>query len=1039
VYTNFESFQLARIAFLMFFIGAISLYVHGQYSKNDFVHYTINEGLSDNNISCIEQDSRGFIWIGTEFGLNRYDGFQFEKYYQGSPEGFLTSSSIHQLTHFKNNRLAVITRNGLQVVNTNDFTITQIAIPDTTPFRVRLNYFITAMEFSDGTIGAVTATGFYAFDYTATLIYRFDAFSDEDVGNKRILYGKKIIELSADKAFIYANEDRQAMYDIQQRSFREVSYAEKELVKLSQPAFMGWRGIEQVNENEIFFLTRTDSLIYFNQSLDQQIESDMPVQFNFNLTWESNVFMVDDSTYFINGGLYGFYIFHFNKTTGQVRYDVQVYLKDYKVRCFYKDKDNRIWIGTSEGLLKQKSPPVFSQIYHWPVQDISRLGYTNGFHYKDKLYFSRFSRDTGLIVVDPNTMQIEKRFSLFGRNNPANSIYTMQMYHADTLWLGTNAGLIWFDTKSERYGKSVDILSGANVMWTILSPQQEDQYAWMCDFLEGHVARYHIPSGRVDLYDDHSHPVLPFLRVKSLCIDAYGDTWLGGHSLAKWNHKEQDFDLLLTAYGGPNPYEDDIKLLRADQEGSLWMHNLGNGLLQYQIQSNTWTHFGMKEGLPSEVIQSMSIVRDHTLWLTCQNQLIRFDTHTKKIETYDQTDGVPDIKPLSGSMYFDSLTRDLYVFYKNDVLTLPFDYHQDAASDNELVIQKVSVNTTHAYFFPQQKLRLRTKENNLNIDFTLVDFHEGQPYRFAYRMDPNDEWTNLGYQRTLHLTNLAPGEYTVEIGATSKSGVKKTKTISFSIAPPFWATTWFLLAVLFSMAGIIYLFYRVRISRIQQKANLDRLLSQTEMKALHAQMNPHFIFNSLNSIREMILNNENREASRFLGNFAHLIRITLDQSRKSYISLRDTMDYLNRYIEMEKIRNPDFHFRMEVDNALEPDETILPPLLIQPFIENAIWHGMNGEEKEINIHVRFIKKDDQLICTIEDDGIGIDHTVKMKNEKNSGHESVSIANIKKRIDLLNQKHDLHSSILIKDKNNEKGYTGTGTIVSITLPLEIKEE
>ena len=129
----------------------------------------------------------------------------------------------------------------------------------------------------------------------------------------------------------------------------------------------------------------------------------------------------------------------------------------------------------------------------------------------------------------------------------------------------------------------------------------------------------------------------------------------------------------------------------------------------------------------------------------------------------------------------------------------------------------------------------------------------------------------------------------------------------------------------------------------------------------------------------------------------------------------------------------------QVDAALDPDETILPPLLIQPFIENAIWHGMNGEEKEINILVEFRKKGDQLICTIEDDGIGIDQSTKMKNGKNGAHQSVSIANIQKRIELLNRKHDLQSSISIKDKNLEEEYSGTGTIVSITLPLEIKEE
>jgi sensor histidine kinase YesM len=151
------------------------------------------------------------------------------------------------------------------------------------------------------------------------------------------------------------------------------------------------------------------------------------------------------------------------------------------------------------------------------------------------------------------------------------------------------------------------------------------------------------------------------------------------------------------------------------------------------------------------------------------------------------------------------------------------------------------------------------------------------------------------------------------------------------------------------------------------------------------------------------------------------------------------MDYLNQYIEMEKIRNLDFHFTMEADPFLEPDETVLPPMLIQPFIENAIWHGMNGEDKKIHISVQFKKKGDHLICVIEDDGIGIAEAMKRKNERKPGHQSVSIANIRKRIELLNRKHDQHSHITIEDKSMDAGYPGTGTIVTIHLPLEIAEE
>ncbi|HUR31908.1 MAG TPA: histidine kinase [Saprospiraceae bacterium] len=1024
---------------MVFFIMLTMMRAHSQYDAKDFIQYTIKEGLSDNNISCITQDNRGFIWIGTEFGLNRFDGDQFEKFFQGTPEGFLTSSTIHEFSVFRNNRLGIITRQGLQVVNTDDFSIHQYSIPDSTRFISQLNFFTNAMEFGDGTIGVTSATGFYVFQPDGKLVFRHDAFSLADVGNKRILFGRNLISITGDNAFVYVQEDSQALYDIKLRKLRYVDRNEVQWKDLSQPVKSGWRSVIQISDHEYMFMTRVDSLIYFDIHTSRRLAFQLPAFYKDRLIWESNVFIRDDSTFYINGGYNGFYSFQFNREDGRIRFDSTVYLRNYKINYLYSDHDKRLWVGTTEGLLKQKFQPAFTDVYHWPVKDISRMGYTDGYRNGDKLYFSRFSRDTGLIVVNASSMQVEKKFSFYGKNNPWNEVFMIEQYYADTLWLATNGGLLWFDVKTDHYGKVSETVPGGNqAKWTFVTPPHDD-VAWMCDLLDGHVARYHILSRHFDLFDDHSHPALPFLKVKHLCIDSYNNTWLGGHALARWNNQDQVFDTLLTNYGGPNPYEDDIKLLRADEQGSLWMHNLGNGLLQYKIDSRQWVHYGMREGLPSELIQSMSNIREHTLWMTSQNQLIRFDTETGKIETYDHADGIPDIKPIAGNMFEDEEKRELYVFYKDHVLKLPFDYHQETTSSNDLVIQRVMVNNTDAYFFPAEVLKLETKDNNLAIEFTVVDFHEGQPYRFAYRMDPKDDWTSLGYQRTLHLTNLAPGAYTMEIGATSKSGVNKTKILSFNIAPPFWATTWFILACTLVFASLIYLIYRIRISQVQQKANLDKLLSQTEMKALHAQMNPHFIFNSLNSIREMILNNETQEASRFLGNFAHLIRITLDQSRQPFISLRNTMDYINRYIEMERIRNPDFHFSMDVDKTLELDETILPPLLIQPFIENAIWHGMNGEENEIKINVRFRKNADQLICIIEDDGIGIDQALKKKNAKNSGHQSVSIANIKKRIELLNQKHDLRSSIDIEDKTMHDTHSGTGTIVRITLPLDIKEE
>jgi LytS/YehU family sensor histidine kinase len=255
---------------------------------------------------------------------------------------------------------------------------------------------------------------------------------------------------------------------------------------------------------------------------------------------------------------------------------------------------------------------------------------------------------------------------------------------------------------------------------------------------------------------------------------------------------------------------------------------------------------------------------------------------------------------------------------------------------------------------------------------------------------------------------------------------------------PFWKTAWFISLISVLLATGVYLLFRNRIKHIRQRANIDKLLSQTEMKALQAQMNPHFIFNSLNSIGEMILNNENREASIYLSKFARLIRITLDQSSQSMVSLRNTVDYLERYMEMENIRNNLFTHEIIIDQALDPDDTFLPPMLLQPFIENAIWHGVSAQRKAIHVRIEFTKDKDFLVCKIEDNGIGIFQAQQYKSENGGRHQPLGITNIQNRVNLLNEKYHLHGAIQILDKREIPGCTDTGTLVTLQLPLELEE-
>jgi LytS/YehU family sensor histidine kinase len=218
-------------------------------------------------------------------------------------------------------------------------------------------------------------------------------------------------------------------------------------------------------------------------------------------------------------------------------------------------------------------------------------------------------------------------------------------------------------------------------------------------------------------------------------------------------------------------------------------------------------------------------------------------------------------------------------------------------------------------------------------------------------------------------------------------------------------------------------------------------MAEYEIKALHAQMNPHFIFNCLNSIREMILNNEDPQASHYLSKFAHLIRITLNNSSKPFINLQNTIDYLQRYLEMELIRTTNFSYNIKTDEAIHPADIFLPPMLIQPFIENAIWHGTPSQKEPIEINIHFIHKDNHLLCIIEDNGIGIETSLKKKKEQGEiqgDHYSLGITNVKQRIGVLNEKYNLRSSVTIEDKNNLPGHTETGTLVTIYLPFKNTE-
>ena len=495
----------------------------------------------------------------------------------------------------------------------------------------------------------------------------------------------------------------------------------------------------------------------------------------------------------------------------------------------------------------------------------------------------------------------------------------------------------------------------------------------------------------------------------------------------------------LIPYPALNPFPHRyMQVFDVDKNNNLWISSLQNEIIEYSLsQDHMWLRLPESNTIDGYVLTSSGIINDH-IWIGRQNGLSSFNIKDYSIRQFNYEDGLPSTAATSirkGSFY-DS-NENLFYFGATQYL---ISFTPDVSLSHVLQPKLFTEFTNNdGSILPQtaNEIDLPYNQNNLQARFNVINFTDPEENRFAYRIITSNDstWQYLNTQSGVALHSLAPGKHRIQVKLFSLSNrwPEQVKEIDIFIRPPFWKTKWFIILTIAAVIVGLILLYQLRIKKIRQRANIDKQIAEFEMKALHSQMNPHFIFNCLNSIREMILHNENKDASHYLSKFAQLIRITLDQSSKPFVSLQNTIDYLQRYLEMEQIRNHNFKYTIDIDGKLSADDIMIPPMLIQPFLENAIWHGA-VPGKELQIDLRFLRQDNQLVCSVEDNGRGITASLENKNGEQISYNSFGISNVKERIQVLNEKYNLHSSVTIEDKNNSGA--GTGTIVKLYFPLNL---
>jgi len=240
-------------------------------------------------------------------------------------------------------------------------------------------------------------------------------------------------------------------------------------------------------------------------------------------------------------------------------------------------------------------------------------------------------------------------------------------------------------------------------------------------------------------------------------------------------------------------------------------------------------------------------------------------------------------------------------------------------------------------------------------------------------------------------------------------------------------------AVAISIALIALLIFRLWRTTRKEKLNVEKQKVAMELKALRAQMNPHFIFNAINSIQHFILNNDSKAAHMHLSRFSQLIRKVLENSRFESIPLAEEIRMLELYLELESLRfSSKFHYKISVESSIDSENVLISPLIIQPFVENAIWHGlMHLKDKQGEVLIGFEKINGSLKCTINDNGIGRKRSMELK--KGTMHESMGLSIAKERLQIVNMMNKAKTSINLIDKTNTDG-TPSGTIVELFMPV-----
>lgn len=318
------------------------------------------------------------------------------------------------------------------------------------------------------------------------------------------------------------------------------------------------------------------------------------------------------------------------------------------------------------------------------------------------------------------------------------------------------------------------------------------------------------------------------------------------------------------------------------------------------------------------------------------------------------------------------------------------------------------------------------------INFSAVALKSRGRFSYHYRIRGlQDEWKHIdGINNSLRLNHLPTGKFTFDVKAVNEDGAQSTiQSIDISVSPPFWQRTIFYIIVALSVAALMGMVFYVRIKAIKRQGRIREQITNSQLTALKAQMNPHFMYNTLNSIQDLVLQKDIKNTNYYLSKYSTLMRKILDTSGSNEIDLTEETDMLHLYLELEQLRfGSDFSFSISCSSTVDKNKATLPSMLIQPFVENSIKHGLLHKKGAKKVSVSFEKNGEYIQCTITDNGIGRKRAQEINERHRRRHQSFGIKATEKRLDLINAGRNKKIQLTITDLYHDGAPSGTTVVL-----------